>query len=48
VIGQLAAAGTVVQPFKGESRAQRLERLERYAQHVRAITTDDDWAAMAL
>jgi hypothetical protein len=37
-----ARAGLSLDPFRGETAAERGARIRRYARHVRAVLTDDD------
>lgn len=42
---QVRAAGLHIDPFKGETLAERAERARRYAGHVRGALTEDDMRA---
>lgn len=43
---QMQAAGLHIDPFKGETLAERAERARRYAGHVRTALTEDDMRAL--
>lgn len=43
---QMQAAGLHLDPFKGETLAERAARARRYAEHVRAALTEDDTRAI--
>lgn len=46
VTKQLRADGVHVDPFKGETLAQRAERARRYATHIRDALTETDMASL--
>jgi hypothetical protein len=42
VMDHMRAVGLHIDPFKGETLAERAERARRYAEHVRNALTEDD------
>jgi hypothetical protein len=46
LVALLRRSGLNVEPFRGESPEDRVARMRRYAEHVRASMTDDDIATL--